>query len=657
MNKKKRPQNIFFWRDIVALLIIRRLKAAFARINNNNARRRRVMAFLDTFNSSAASPKGSGGASCSPGSREDDDDLLRAKRKAEKKARKKAAAAAANDDFGGGEKKRKASREDDDDDDEGKTIKKKKKKKKSSREEFDDVDDDDEKNKKKEKKKKKKTSMQKTDDAGTGGVSKTSLTPSSRGEEEEIKAYVKEHHVALNTKDAPNPILSFDKCHEIFPMEIVAALKKQGYEKPTPIQAFSWTIALTGRDIVAIAKTGSGKTCSFLLPALTRIKKNGGPQKPPEMELVNGRWKPGPVKPTSIVLAPTRELAIQINEECTKFCPAVKAKCVVLYGGAAKGDQLRALRGGADIVVATPGRINDFLDPPPGFSAPVSASSATYVVLDEADRMLDMGFEPQIKKIIKLCPHARQTLFYSATWPKAVQKIAANFTTKPIQVSIGEGGTGKLTANKLITQIVQVCSEDEKFDNCMNAMGELEEKDTCIVFCGTKRRCDFLDRKLRQSGIHSCGAIHGDKDQYEREKSLDNFRKGRGNVLVATDVAARGLDIPGVAMVLIYDFPGAVEDYVHRIGRTGRAGKTGIAHTLFTKEDSQQARELVQIMEGANQTVPPELQALVRTKGSGGGGRGGRWSGGRGGGRGGGGRGGRGGKKFSSKGGRSKGKW
>jgi len=459
---------------------------------------------------------------------------------------------------------------------------------------------------------------------------------------------VKEHHVTLSTKDAPNPILSFEKCHEIFPMEIVAALKKQGYEKPTPIQAFSWTIALTGRDIVAIAKTGSGKTCSFLLPALTRIKKNGGPQKAPEMELVNGRWKPGAVKPTSIVLAPTRELAIQINDECTKFCPAVKAKCVVLYGGAAKGDQLRALRGGADIVVATPGRINDFLDPPPGFSAPVSASSATYVVLDEADRMLDMGFEPQIKKIIKLCPHARQTLFYSATWPKAVQKIAANFTTKPIQVSIGEGGTGKLTANKLITQVVQVCTEDEKFDNCMQAMGELQEKDTCIVFCGTKRRCDFLDRKLRQSGIHSCGAIHGDKDQYEREKSLDNFRKGRGNVLVATDVAARGLDIPGVAMVLIYDFPGAVEDYVHRIGRTGRAGKTGIAHTLFTKEDAQQARELVQIMEGADQMVPPELQALVRTKGGGGGG-GGRWSGGRG-------RGGRGG-RFGKGGGRGKGKW
>ena len=561
----------------------------------------------------------------------------RAKRKAEKKAKrkleKKELALAAADNTDGETKKKKKRKEKDEDEGE-----KKKKKKKSKGNDGNAVNKSGE--------DAKKNRVDDDDDDNIFSTKKKKST--SEAEEEEIKAYVKEHHVTLSTKDAPNPILSFEKCHEIFPMEIVAALKKQGYEKPTPIQAFSWTIALTGRDIVAIAKTGSGKTCSFLLPALTRIKKNGGPQKAPEMELVNGRWKPGAVKPTSIVLAPTRELAIQINDECTKFCPAVKAKCVVLYGGAAKGDQLRALRGGADIVVATPGRINDFLDPPPGFSAPVSASSATYVVLDEADRMLDMGFEPQIKKIIKLCPHARQTLFYSATWPKAVQKIAANFTTKPIQVSIGEGGTGKLTANKLITQVVQVCTEDEKFDNCMQAMGELQEKDTCIVFCGTKRRCDFLDRKLRQSGIHSCGAIHGDKDQYEREKSLDNFRKGRGNVLVATDVAARGLDIPGVAMVLIYDFPGAVEDYVHRIGRTGRAGKTGIAHTLFTKEDAQQARELVQIMEGADQMVPPELQALVRTKGGGGGG--GRWSGGRG-------RGGRGGGRFGKGGGRGKGKW
>ena len=270
---------------------------------------------------------------------EEEEERKRAKqiRKAEKKANKKrklelAAAAEVDDD-----EKRKS-----------KKLKKLKKSKKQSKEGKDDDGND------------ANVAVVDSEDDDIFSSKKKKTNKMSVSDEEEVKAYVKEHHVTVSTKDAPNPILSFEKCHEIFPMEIVAALKKQGYEKPTPIQAFSWTIALTGRDIVAIAKTGSGKTCSFLLPALTRIKKNGGPQKAPEMELVNGRWKPGAVKPTSIVLAPTRELAIQINDECAKFCPAVKAKCVVLYGGAAKGDQLRALRGGADIVVATPGRINDF---------------------------------------------------------------------------------------------------------------------------------------------------------------------------------------------------------------------------------------------------------------------------------------------------------
>ena len=327
---------------------------------------------------------------------------------------------------------------------------------------------------------------------------------------------------------------------------------------------------------MAIAKTGSGKTCGFLLPALASIVARGS-QKAPEMQLLDGRWRPGAVTPTVIVLAPTRELAIQIHDECAKFCPAAGCRSAVLYGGAAKGDQLRALRSGADVVVATPGRLNDFLEPPPGFTAPVSAVKASYVVLDEADRMLDMGFEPQIKKIFKLCPSARQTVMFTATWPKAVQKIADSFTTKPIHIQIGSGGD-KLTANKSITQTVEVLEEEEKFDRCVAILKkELGKDDTCIMFAGTKRRCDFLDRRLKQSGFSSAGAIHGDKDQYEREMVLDNFRRGRGNILVATDVAARGLDIPGVAAVLVYDFPLQVEDYVHRIGRTGRAGKEGKA--------------------------------------------------------------------------------
>ncbi|OUS45500.1 P-loop containing nucleoside triphosphate hydrolase protein [Ostreococcus tauri] len=423
----------------------------------------------------------------------------------------------------------------------------------------------------------------------------------------------KEHQISIKnacerTRDL-EPYVTFDDAK--FPAALRKALKAQGYDAPTPIQAEAWPILLKGKDVVAIAKTGSGKTCGFLLPALAKIVAEGT-QKAPEMQLVDGRWRPGAVTPSVIVLAPTRELAIQIHDECAKFCPAAGCRSAVLYGGAAKGDQLRALRSGADVVVATPGRLNDFLEPPPGFTAPVSAVKAAYVVLDEADRMLDMGFEPQIKKIFKLCPSARQTVMFTATWPKGVQKIADAFTTKPIHIQIGSGGD-KLTANKSITQTVEVVEEEEKFDRCVAILKkELGKNETCIMFAGTKRRCDFLDRRLKQVGFSSAGSIHGDKDQYEREMVLDNFRRGRGNILVATDVAARGLDIPGVAAVIVYDFPLQVEDYVHRIGRTGRAGKDGKAFTFFTKDNRGAANELIEILQGAGQTVPLALQAMQR---------------------------------------------
>jgi|TARA_B110000971_G_scaffold214812_1_gene247393 ATP-dependent RNA helicase DDX5/DBP2 len=364
------------------------------------------------------------------------------------------------------------------------------------------------------------------------------------------------------------------------------------------------------------------------------------------MEMVDGRFRPAAVSPSAIVLAPTRELAIQIGEECQKFCPAAGAKVVTLYGGASKGDQLRALRSGADVVVATPGRLNDFLAPPPGFSAPVRASHAKYVVLDEADRMLDMGFEPQIKKILKLCPSARQTLMFTATWPDAVKKIADAFTNDPAQIRIGDNGT-RLTANTAIEQTVEIIDEDAKLDRAIEVLKKhIVDGERGIVFCGTKKRCDFVDRKIKASGLRSAGAVHGDKDQAEREYSLDLFRKGKAPLLVATDVAARGLDIPGVGFVLVYDFPMATEDYVHRIGRTGRAGATGKSHCFFTNDNAHAARELMQILEGAAQHVPEELVLMAETrgrgkKGFGGRGGGGRGGGGRGGGRGGGGRGGR----------------
>ena len=465
--------------------------------------------------------------------------------------------------------------------------------------------------------------------------------------EEEVAAYREEHAIKV-AQGTPDPITRFEDAP--FPRKLVAALLKQGYESPTPIQAQAWPIAVKGKDVIAIAKTGSGKTCGFLLPALAKIVKRGATAAP-DMEMVDGRFRPAAVVPHAIVLAPTRELAIQIGDECAKFCPAAGAKVVTLYGGASKGDQLRALRSGADVFVATPGRLHDFLAPPPGFSAPVSARNAHYVVLDEADRMLDMGFEPQIKKIIKMCPTARQTLMFTATWPDGVRKIADTFLQPDAAlVRIGDGGD-RLTANKSITQTVEIVTEDQKLDRAIAVLKEnLVDGARGIVFCGTKRRCDFIDRKMKAMGLRSAGAIHGDKDQAEREYSLDLFRKGKAPLLVATDVAARGLDIPGVTVVLVYDFPLQVEDYVHRIGRTGRAGKEGKAHCFFTEEDASAARELVQILEGAEQEVPERLREMAdrsrksfKGKGGRGGGRGGRGGGrGRGGfgGRGGGGRGG-----------------
>ena len=464
---------------------------------------------------------------------------------------------------------------------------------------------------------------------------------------EKIAAFIAEHQIDV-PEGAPAPFLTFAEAP--FPKRLTQALLKQGYESPSPIQAQAWPIALSGKDIVAVAKTGSGKTCGFLLPALCRVMRDGACAAP-EMEMVDGRFRPAAVTPSAIVLAPTRELAIQIGDECLKFCPAANAKVVTLYGGASKGDQLRALRAGADVVVATPGRLNDFLAPPPGFSAPVRATHAKYVVLDEADRMLDMGFEPQIRKILKLCPSARQTLMFTATWPEAVKKIAAQFTNDPTHVRIGDGGT-RLTANTSITQTVEILEEESKLDRAIAVLKKnIVDGARGIVFCGTKRRCDFVDRKIKACGLRSAGAVHGDKDQAEREYALDLFRKGKAPVLVATDVAARGLDIPGVAFVLIYDFPLQTEDYVHRIGRTGRAGAVGESHCFFTQDNAHAARELVQILEGAAQEVPDALRDMAERRGGrkGGGGRGGRGRGGfgrgggrggRGGGRGGGGRGG-----------------
>ena len=408
----------------------------------------------------------------------------------------------------------------------------------------------------------------------------------------------------------PDPMVSFDAGP--WPAPLMGAVKRAGYENPTAIQAQSWPIALQGYDMISVAKTGSGKTVAFLFPGLMHIAERG-----------NGRNARGPMM---LALAPTRELATQIQEECNKFGQSVGVFSVCLYGGAPKGRQLHQLRNRPQICIATPGRLNDLLE-----SRHVDMSSATYVVLDEADRMLDMGFEPQIRKILSHVPVDRQTLFFTATWPKAVIRVATAILTNPIQVNIGE--TDQLVANKDITQSVEICAGFEKEKRLMDILNNPPEGCDplkALVFCSTKRMCDQIGRSIG----NLAGIIHGDKEQRERDWILNSFRTGRTPVLVATDVAARGLDIKDCNLVVNYDFPNQIEDYVHRIGRTGRAGKKGWAFSFIDGGEGNMARKLVPILRDANQVVPPEIEEMARSAGMGRGrnGRGGRGGRGRGGG-------------------------
>ncbi|KAL1538556.1 RNA helicase [Salvia divinorum] len=427
------------------------------------------------------------------------------------------------------------------------------------------------------------------------------------------EAFRRRHEISVTGDNVPPPFTSFEATG--FTSEILREVQHAGFSAPTPIQAQSWPIAIKGRDIVAIAKTGSGKTLGYLIPGFIHLKQRRNNPK---------------LGPTVLVLSPTRELATQIHVEAVKFGRSSNISCTCLYGGAPKGPQLRDIDRGVDVVVATPGRLNDILE-----MRRISLHQVSYLVLDEADRMLDMGFEPQIRKIVKEVPVRRQTLMYTATWPKEVRRIASDLLVSPVQVNIGN--VDELVANKAITQHVEVLSPMDKRRRLEQILRSQEPGSKIIIFCSTKKMCDQLAGNLiRQFGA---AAIHGDKSQGERDYVLNQFRTGRSPVLVATDVAARGLDIKDIRVVLNYDFPTGVEDYVHRIGRTGRAGATGVAYTFFCEQDAKHASELIKLLEGASQRVPNELRDMAsrgggmgRTRRQWGSGPGGR-DGGRGGGR------------------------
>ncbi|KAB8301171.1 hypothetical protein EYC80_003067 [Monilinia laxa] len=393
----------------------------------------------------------------------------------------------------------------------------------------------------------------------------------------------------LSTSATLRPLTKFDYLPITDPAQRAPF---KDFKAPTPIQAAAWPFLLAGRDVIGVAETGSGKTMAFAVPcvrymsSLPKNQKNKGPR--------------------AVVVSPTRELAMQSYEQIVKLAKASGLECVCVYGGVPKDEQIRALKT-ADIVVATPGRLNDLIN-----QGCADLSKARYVVLDEADRMLDKGFEEEIRKIINTTPSLgkRQTLMFTATWPESVRELASTFMTSPVKIAIGDNPTGDLRANSRIVQKVEVVEPRDKEYRLMQLLKQYQsgsqKDDRILVFCLYKKEATRVEGFIRQKGFRVAG-IHGDLSQEQRTRSLEAFKSGNTPVLVATDVAARGLDIPAVKLVINCTFPLTVEDYVHRIGRTGRAGKDGLAITLFTEHDKAQSGALINVLKAANQPVPDEL--------------------------------------------------
>ncbi|XP_052898173.1 uncharacterized protein LOC128304959 [Anopheles moucheti] len=414
---------------------------------------------------------------------------------------------------------------------------------------------------------------------------------SYRRSEREISEWRRTKEITTKGHDIPDPIFTFEESG--FPAEIIDELRYAGFTSPTPIQAQGWPIALSGRDMVGIAKTGSGKTLSYLIPALIHIDQQ------PRLRRGDG--------PIALILAPTRELAQQIKQVADDFGRALKYKNTCLFGGGKKRKQQDDLEYGVEIVIATPGRLIDFLS-----SNQTNLRRCSYLVLDEADRMLDMGFEPQIRTIIEQIRPDRQTLMWSATWPDIVARLVKDYLKDYAQINVG---SLKLAANHNILQIIDVCQEYEKESKLSILLREIMAEKECktIIFIETKKRVDDITRKVKRDGWPA-RCIHGDKSQNERDATLNSFRSGRTPILIATDVAARGLDVDDVKFVINFDFPTTSEDYIHRIGRTGRCNNTGTAYTFFTPNNASKARDLIDVLKEAKQVINPKLVELANMK-------------------------------------------
>ncbi|CAN9187428.1 unnamed protein product [Alternaria alternata] len=422
--------------------------------------------------------------------------------------------------------------------------------------------------------------------------------------------------VEASGQGVPEPVTRFTNP----PLDdhLLSNIELSGYKVPTPVQKYSIPIVMGGRDLMACAQTGSGKTGGFLFPILAQAFKNG--PSPPPATAQGGYGRQRKAYPTSLVLAPTRELVSQIFDEARKFAYRSWVRPCVVYGGADIGSQLRQIERGCDLLVATPGRLVDLIE-----RGRISLASIKYLVLDEADRMLDMGFEPQIRRIVEgedMPPTAaRQTLMFSATFPRDIQMLARDFLKDYIFLSVGRVGS----TSENITQKIEYVEDVDKRSVLLDIL-HTHGAGLTLIFVETKRMADSLSDFLINQGFPAT-SIHGDRTQREREKALEMFRNGRCPILVATAVAARGLDIPNVTHVVNYDLPTDIDDYVHRIGRTGRAGNTGIATAFFNRGNRGVVRDLLDLLKEANQEVPGFLESIAREGSGFGGGRGGRGGG------------------------------
>jgi ATP-dependent RNA helicase RhlE len=361
--------------------------------------------------------------------------------------------------------------------------------------------------------------------------------------------------------------------------KITKAVREAGYTEPTPIQTKAIPPVLRGRDVIGIAQTGTGKTAAFVLPILERLSTQGAP---------GGRRGI-----RALIVAPTRELVVQIEENVRKYSRHLHFRIATVYGGVGERPQIQALRNGAEIVIATPGRLQDLMN-----QGHVDYRLLEVAVLDEADRMLDMGFLPQMRKIVRALPTERQTLMFSASLSKEIEALTKEMLRSPETIQIGR----RADPAESVTQFVYETSKDAKLPLLLHLLGDAS-LDSVLVFSRTKHGADKIARKLESAGI-ATGTLHSNRSQGQRLAALRDFKSGKVRVLVATDIAARGIDVEGISHVVNYDFPPQPEDYVHRIGRTGRAKAIGDAISFVTPDDAANLRALERFI---NRGIPRKV--------------------------------------------------